>query len=141
MNLNQVTIKSSDVNRSVKFYKNLGLRLIVDSSPRYVRFECSGGDSTFSISHSEVIKDVSTVMYFEVDDLDKCYQNLKTLGIEFNSEPEDKEWLWRESELLDPDGHPLILFNAGKNRKNPPWRVPLKHWYDSIIDCPYNLLK
>ena len=141
MNLNQITIKSNDVNRSLKFYQNLGLRLIVDSSPRYVRFECSGGDSTFSISHSDEVKDISTTMYFEVDDIDKYYQNLKARGIQFDTEPQNKKWLWRESELSDPDGHPLILFTAGKNRKNPPWRVPTKHWYDYIAESPYNLLK
>lgn len=54
MNLNQITIKSSDVNRAVQFYQKLGLRLIVDSSPRYVRFELPIGGSTFSISHSDV---------------------------------------------------------------------------------------
>jgi len=111
------------VNRSVAFYQKLGLRLIVDSSPRYVRFECSDGNTTFSISHSDDIKQSSTVMYFEVEDIDNQYQKLKALGIEFNSEPEDKDWLWREAELNDPNGHPLILFSAGENRKNPPWRV------------------
>ena len=66
MNLNQITIKSPDVNRAVEFYQKLGLRLIVDSSPRYVRFECPNGESTFSVSHADVVKDVSTIMYFEV---------------------------------------------------------------------------
>lgn len=141
MNLNQITIKSEDVNRSLEFYQKLGLKLIVDSSPRYVRFECPRGDSTFSISHGAAPKDVSTVMYFEVDDLDKTYQRLKSQGIHFNSAPEDQDWLWRESRLNDPDGRPLILFKAGKNRKNPPWRVLTKHWFEYFSDSPVNLMK
>lgn len=141
MNLNQITIKSQDVNRSVEFYQKLGLRLIVDSSPRYVRFECPGGDSTFSISHGEVTKDPSTVMYFEVTDLDQCHQKLKAQGILFTTEPEDKDWLWRESGLHDPDGHPLILFTAGSNRRNPPWRIVVKHWYEYFSQSPVNLMK
>jgi catechol 2,3-dioxygenase-like lactoylglutathione lyase family enzyme len=123
MNLNQVTVKSKDVNRSTEFYQKLGLRLIVDSRPRYVRFECPVGDSTFSISYSQKTQDFSTVMYFEVDNIDISYKKLKASGIVFNSAPKDKRWLWRESALNDPDGHPLILYTAGKNRKNPPWRV------------------
>lgn len=47
MDLNQVTIPSNDVNRSVDFYRTLGLQLIVDSIPRYARFECPDGDATF----------------------------------------------------------------------------------------------
>ena len=49
MNLNQITIPATDVNISVAFYTKLGLHLIVDASPRYVRFELPNGDSTFSI--------------------------------------------------------------------------------------------
>lgn len=125
MNLNQVTLKSSDVDCAVKFYQKLGFQLIVDSSPRYVRFACPDGDSTFSISHTQTVKqDLSTVLYFEVDDVDGVYENLSAKGIRFSSQPEDKRWLWREVSLNDPDGHPLILFCAGKTRKNPPWRLP-----------------
>ena len=39
MNLNQITIPSLNVEVSTEFYKKLGLHLIVDASPRYVRFE------------------------------------------------------------------------------------------------------
>jgi hydroxymethylpyrimidine/phosphomethylpyrimidine kinase len=39
MRLNQVTVPLVDYEASVAFYKLLGLRLIVDSPPRYARFE------------------------------------------------------------------------------------------------------
>lgn len=141
MNLNQITIKSQDVNRAVKFYQKLGLQLIVDSSPRYVRFECPSGGSTFSISYGEVVTGVSTVIYFEVEDLELVYKKLKTRGVHFTSEPQDKQWLWREAGLNDPDGHPLILFKAGKQRRHPPWRLSRRHWYEYMCESPYNLMK
>ena len=53
MNLNQITIPSINVEKAVEFYKILGLKLIVDSIPRYVRFECPDGDASFSIHHVE----------------------------------------------------------------------------------------
>jgi catechol 2,3-dioxygenase-like lactoylglutathione lyase family enzyme len=43
MNLNQVTAPSTDVARSIEFYRRLGLRLIVDALPDYARFDCPGG--------------------------------------------------------------------------------------------------
>jgi catechol 2,3-dioxygenase-like lactoylglutathione lyase family enzyme len=49
MNLNQVTVATTDVARAIGFYSTLGLRLIVESIPRYARFECPDGESTFSI--------------------------------------------------------------------------------------------
>ncbi|WP_317041912.1 VOC family protein [Winogradskyella sp. PC-19] len=50
MNLNQVTIPSLDVEKATEFYKTLGLTLIVEALPRYVRFECPNGDSTFQFT-------------------------------------------------------------------------------------------
>ncbi len=141
MNLNQVTIHSQDVNRSIQFYLQLGLQLIVDSSPRYARFACPQGSSTFSVSHSEKSTVDSTTLYFEVADVDRTCEQLKRQGIELTSAPTDQRWLWRESELIDPDGHHLKIYSAGSNRKYPPWRVRKKHWFEHISDSPVNLMK
>lgn len=124
MDLNQVTVYSRNPEASISFYKLLGLKLIVDSSPRYVRFECPDGNSTFSIHQSDEDRGPgAAVLYFECGDLDAKVASLKELGVEFDSDPEDKDWLWREASLRDPDGNRLILFFAGENRKDPPWRV------------------
>lgn len=124
MNLNQVTIPSRDLTTAVGFYKRLGLQLIVDSIPRYARFQCPNGDATFSIHHVEhPIRTDGLIVYFECDNLDDRFTELKHLGIEFDLEPTDQRWLWREAHLRDPDGNRLILYHAGKNRKNPPWRL------------------
>ena len=49
MNLNQITIPSINLSKSILFYEKLGLKLIVKSLPNYARFECMEGNSTFSI--------------------------------------------------------------------------------------------
>ena len=49
MNLNQVTVPSTDMRRSIDFYRRLGLVLIVEDLPSYARFECPEGDATFSV--------------------------------------------------------------------------------------------
>jgi len=125
MNLNQVTIPSLNVEKAVEFYKLLGLKLIVDASPQYVRFECPDGDSTFSIHKVDELPGEGGIsIYFEEEHLDKKVEELQTKGVIFMSEPEDKTWLWREAHLHDLDGNHIILYKAGKNRKNPPWRIP-----------------
>lgn len=124
MNLNQVTIPSLDVETATAFYKTLGLKLIVESLPRYVRFECPEGDSTFSIHKVEKIPSGDGItIYFEVEDLYKTVSDLKQKGITFNTKITVQPWLWTDIKLNDPDGHQIIIFNAGKNRKNPPWRI------------------
>ncbi|GGZ77097.1 VOC family protein [Algibacter mikhailovii] len=124
MNLNQVTIPALDVEKATEFYKTLGLRLIVDALPRYVRFECPDGDATFSIHKVDKLqKGYGTTIYFEENNLDAWVTQLQNKGITFNELPKDQSYLWREARLQDPDGNQIILYYAGKNRKNPPWRI------------------
>ncbi|WP_194768491.1 VOC family protein [Tamlana sp. I1] len=124
MNLNQVTIPSLNIEKSIAFYKTLGLHLIVFTHPRYARFECPDGDATFSIHQVDALpKGQGITIYFEETNLDAAVEKLLSKGIVFDELPEDKPWLWREARLKDPDGNQIILYHAGKNRKNPPWRL------------------
>lgn len=124
MNLNQITIPSLDVETATEFYKKLGLQLIVDAAPRYVRFLCPNGDTTFSIHKiEELSKNNQTTIYFEVDNLAETVSSLKQKGIVFDTEITEQPWLWTEIKLKDPDQNPIIIYNAGENRKNPPWRI------------------
>ncbi len=124
MNLNQVTIPSTNVEKAVIFYQSLGLHLIVYSMPHYARFECQEGDSTFSIHLVENIQNTNGVsVYFECINLDEKVEELIDLGIKFDELPTDKPYLWREARLKDLDGNQIVLYYAGDNRKNPPWRI------------------
>lgn len=124
MNLNQATIFSSKTNELVEFYQKLGLKLIVNSLPRYARMECPDGDATLSVHFTDVSQtDSNIVLYFECEDLDAQVAELKEKGIEFEEDPKDQDWLWREAYLRDPSNNRICLFYAGENRKNPPWRV------------------
>ena len=124
MNLNQITIPSLDLNKSIPFYEKLGLNLIVKSLPDYARFECPDGNSTFSIHRTNALpKGDGIYIYFECENLDEYVDQLIAKGIEFQEKPNDKRWLWREARLKDLDGNQLILFYGGDNRINPPWRI------------------
>jgi len=125
MRLNHITLIVSDFERSKAFYSTLGLIRIVDSPPRYARFQLPDGDSTLSI---EVTGDAptaaaSTQIFLECDDLDATVARLKSHGITFTQDPTDMRYLWREARLLEPDGYDLRLYRAGENRLNPPWKV------------------
>lgn len=124
MNLNQITVPSVDLEKAISFYQKLGLQLIVESLPHYARFECPDGETTFSLHQvSELPKGDGIYVYFECEDLDAMVGKLMREGIDIEELPNDKKWLWREARLKDPDHNQLILFYAGENRKNPPWRI------------------
>jgi predicted enzyme related to lactoylglutathione lyase len=123
MNLNQVTLPATDIERSAAFYRSVGFTQIV-SSPHYARFECPEGDATFSIhlAQSQCV-DSGVVVYFECAQLDAKVAELQAVGIQFLQLPTDERWLWREARLKDPAGNMLCLYWAGEQRKNPPWRL------------------
>lgn len=124
MNLNQVTLPTTDLDRSVAFYRSMGFTLIVHSPPRYARFECPDGDATFSLHRVDHPTGGSgVVVYFECTDLDARVDGMVAAGFEFTKRPTDERWLWREARLVDPSGNVICLFSAGENRKHPPWRI------------------
>ena len=123
MRLNQVTLPTTDVATSERFYTALGLTQIVQAD-HYARFVCPEGEATLSVEAVErVARGETAVVYFECDDLDRKVEDLKDAGFEFESDPVDQSWLWREARLKDPDGNQLCLYYAGENRLNPPWRL------------------
>lgn len=123
MDLNQVTVPCTDYKASVRFYKTLGLTQIVDSPPRYARFETEAG-TTLSIHAIESGSPGSdVVVYFEVDNVDLTVRMLSERGFAFESLPQDQDWLWREAYLQDPSGNMLCIYHAGENRRNPPWKI------------------
>ncbi|MBT8280800.1 MAG: VOC family protein [Muriicola sp.] len=124
MNLNQVTVPSMDLVKSIAFYEKIGLKLIIKALPNYARFECPEGDATFSVHQVEHLQKGKGVMvYFECQNLDQYVEELVEKGVTFDELPNDKRWIWREARLKDPDQNQLVLYYAGKNRKNPPWRI------------------
>lgn len=124
MQLNQITLPALDVEKAVEFYRGLGFRLIVSAMPRYARFECPDGGSTFSLHQVEKLAEsTGVVVYFECEDLDAKVGQFQADGYSFIQAPKDEKWLWREARLCDPSGNVICLYFAGENRRNPPWRV------------------
>lgn len=122
MKLNQVTLPVDDMAAAFDFYRRMGFTPIVDT-PHYARFECPEGGSTFSLSLAEAGVRNASVIYFEHQELDTLVIDLKEKGFEFDQDPEDMSYLWREAILRDPSGNKIKLYWAGENRLNPPWRV------------------
>ena len=124
MRLNQVTVAAADLDQSIAFYQLLGLRLIVKSA-HYARFEPPQGEATFSLhlANGPIPRENAPQLYFECGDVDSEVRRLKQAGVAIEREPVMQSWLWYEAWLRDPAGNALCLFNAGENRRYPPWRI------------------
>ena len=121
--LNQVTVTGTDYERSVAFYKRLGLKQIVANAPDYARFETAGGVTlSVQIDPEEKIA-ATTAIYLECDDLDQRVEQLARSGLAFEHGPRNQPWMWREARLRDPDGNIVFFYKAGEARRFPPWRI------------------
>src|SRR5690348_10884135 len=122
--LNQVTVTGTNYERSVDFYRRLGLKQIVDSPDTgYARFETAGG-VTFSVQVDPEEKIIATTaIYLECDDLDQRVEQLARSGLAFEHGPRNQPWMWREARLRDPDGNIIFFYKAGEARRFPPWRM------------------
>ena len=121
--LNHVTVTGTNYERSVDFYRKLGLKQIVDNPPDYARFETAGG-ATFSVQIDPQEKIIATTaVYLECDDLDERVEQLARNGLAFEHGPRNQPWMWREARLRDPDGNIVFLYKAGEARRFPPWRI------------------
>lgn len=122
MNLNQVTLPVSNMQEAAEFYRKMGFIQIVDT-PHYARFQSTSGNATFSLSLEEDRFRNGSVIYFEEENLDSLIMKLTSKGFDFDQEPTDMPYLWREAILHDPSGNKIKLYWAGENRLSPPWRV------------------
>jgi len=122
--LNQVTVTGTNYERSVDFYRRLGLKQIVDSPDTgYARFETAGG-VTLSVQIDADEKIIATTaIYLECDDLDERVEKLARSGVAFEHGPRNQPWMWREARLRDPDGNIIFFYHAGESRRFPPWRI------------------
>ena len=84
MNLNQITIPSLNLINAIAFYQKLGMKLIVNSLPRYARFQCPDGNATFSIHEVDDLPVGEGIwIYFECENLDEFVNKLIVKGISF----------------------------------------------------------
>ncbi|WP_070971349.1 VOC family protein [Vibrio sonorensis] len=125
MNLNQVSIPVKDMEEACEFYLTLGFIQIVETA-HYARFACPQGDATFCLVLEPAKAANASTLYFEHEHLDAWVTRLKKVGIQFEQDPTDHPYLWREAKLTDPSGNNIKLYWAGKNRLEPPWKVDIR---------------
>ena len=114
LRLNQVTLAAKDMAASVSFYEMLGLTLIVDSAPRYVRFEFpddgQGTQATLSLHAAETDFTPSPdapLIYFEMDDIQAFLAEKDLTPL---TTPEMKTYLWFEADIEDPSGNRTVSY-------------------------------
>ncbi|MEA2089246.1 MAG: VOC family protein [Thermoproteota archaeon] len=132
-----IEIPVSDMEKAVAFYEGvLGLKKTYEH-PVWTSFDVGG--VTFALAASGTKKSkkgakvctscslcvlrfaagkmkqekeaptATSVIYFEVENLDEVYKKLKEQGVRFITEPKEQGWGGRTAVMLDPDNNILVL--------------------------------
>lgn len=119
--LNAIGIVSSDLGRSIAFYRLLGVDLPEDGEGHIEATLPSG--TRLMLDEESVIKSFrpdwtretgnQLALAFECsrpDEVDELYARVRDAGFEVEKEPWDAFWGQRYAQLRDPDGVPVDLF-------------------------------
>lgn len=120
--INHISVPAKNLAASVAFYRQMGLKQIVDQPDAdYARFEAANG-LTLSLQGG-CAQNGGTTIYLESGALDAWVAYLARRGVRFDQMPKDEAWGWREAHLADPDGNRVCLYQAAEYRRFPPWRL------------------
>jgi methylmalonyl-CoA/ethylmalonyl-CoA epimerase len=118
--IGQVAVTIKDLPRAIKFYRDvLGVPMLLET-PAMAFFQA--GDIRLMIGMSEGVQgaNLSSLIYFKVDDIQAACQELEPRGVLFTHEPRlvhrgQKADLWLAF-FNDPDGNVLALMSEVPRR-------------------------
>jgi len=112
--IGQVAVPVTDLERSILFYRNkLGLDFLFQAAPGLAFFDVGGVRLLLDAAAEAGTEKRSSIIYYQVDDIDTAYHELLERGVNFEKPPElvakmpDHD-LWMVF-LRDPDENLLAL--------------------------------
>ena len=85
--IGQIALPIKNMENAIEFYKDkLGLPLLFNTE-NMAFFECNGQRLLLSIPEKEEFANSSSIIYFQVEDIKKSYEELIAKGVSFNDEP------------------------------------------------------
>jgi methylmalonyl-CoA/ethylmalonyl-CoA epimerase len=116
--IHQISMRSHDVERAVRFYRDtLGLPFLFAAPPQLAFFDCHGVRLMLTMPE-QGFDHPGPVLYFGVEDIWATYDVLKARGVVFRTEPHkiatlaDREvWL---ADFGDTEGNTLALMSEPK---------------------------
>jgi methylmalonyl-CoA/ethylmalonyl-CoA epimerase len=87
--IGQIAINVRDLERAVRFYRDvLGLRFLFEV-PKMAFFECGGVRLMLAVPEEPRFEHPASIIYYEVADIQGAAEALKSRGAEFESEPHE----------------------------------------------------
>lgn len=111
--IGQIAVNVHDIDRAVRFYRDvLGLAFVF-AVPKMAFFMCGGVRLMLALPEREEFDHPASLIYYSVDDVHAAVVALQGRGVVFEAQPSvvhetERSRLWMAF-FRDPDGNPLAL--------------------------------
>jgi predicted enzyme related to lactoylglutathione lyase len=86
--IGQIAVNAHDINRAIDFYRDkLGMKFLFTAPPGLAFFDCDGIRLMLSLPAKPEFDHPSSIIYFNVDDIQLAYETLAERGVEFEEKP------------------------------------------------------
>ncbi len=86
--IGQIAINAHDINRAIDFYRDkLGMKFLFTAPPGLAFFDCDGIRLMLSRPAKPEFDHPSSIIYFNVDDIQLAFETLSERGVEFEEKP------------------------------------------------------
>jgi len=86
--IEQIAVNAHDVERAVAFYRDkLGMKLLFSVPPNLAFFDCNGIRLMLSLPAKPEFDHPSSIIYFNVDNIQQASQTLSARGVQFAEQP------------------------------------------------------
>src|SRR5438876_3678124 len=86
--IEQIAINAHDIDRAVNFYRDkLGMKHLFSVPPNLAFFDCGGIRLMLSLPAKPEFDHPSSIIYFNVDDIQIAYETLSKRGVRFEEKP------------------------------------------------------
>ena len=86
--IGQIAVNAHDINRAIDFYRDkLGMKFLFTAPPGLAFFDCDGIRLMLSLPAKPEFDHPSSIIYFNVDDIQLAYETLSERGVEFEEKP------------------------------------------------------
>jgi len=87
--IEQIAINVHDLERALEFYRDkLGMKLLFSVPPNLAFFDCGGVRLMLSPPAKPEFDHPSSILYFNVDDIQQATRTLTERGVHFEAQPE-----------------------------------------------------
>src|SRR5437762_4397885 len=86
--IGQIAVNVHDIERAVEFYRDkLGMKLLFKAPPNLAFFDCGGIRLMLSPPAKPEFDHPSSIIYFNVDDIQQAQATLTERGVKFEEQP------------------------------------------------------